>query len=60
MKKTKPEESNIVNDIDMLSVSSCELTGFIPFGPENPFQLDSYKDMYPFRADCLKECQKNK
>jgi len=58
MKKQKPEQSHIINEIDMLSISPYEITGFIPFGPRDDDQLESYMQMYPFRADCLTDSQK--
>ena len=60
MKKPDSEQTHIINEIDMLSISPYEITGFIPFGPKDDEQLQSYMEMYPFRADCLTESQKKK
>lgn len=37
------------------AVSHTETTGLIPFGPENDYQLHSYKDIDKYQQDPITE-----
>ncbi len=52
MKIPKKEKSHVVNEVDMFSASDREMTGLFVRPPLNPYEMDSYKELYPFRADC--------
>lgn len=46
------KEAHIVNDIDMFAVSQNEMTGLFARPPITNQEMESYKSLFPFRADC--------
>ena len=44
-------EATSANDLD--SCGTTEATGLIPFLPQSPQELDSYKSILPFSPDCI-------
>jgi len=51
VKKLK-KPSNIIHDVDMLAVSPTEMTGLIASAPRDHNEIEAYKEIMPFMADC--------
>ena len=49
--KTK-NQSSVVHNVDMFAVSQNEMTGLLLKPPLSNYEMESYKSMFPFRADC--------
>lgn len=44
--------TNIIHDVDMLAVSPTEMTGLFAAAPKDSDEIEAYKEIMPFRADC--------
>lgn len=44
--------TNIIHDVDMFAVSPTEMTGLFASAPKDNDDIEAYKEIMPFRADC--------
>lgn len=46
-------ESTSIHDLD--GCATTEITGLIPSGPKADWEIDSYKEIFPYSPDCYVE-----
>ena len=51
-RKKQDKATNIIKDVDMFAVSPTEVTGLFASAPTDNSEIEAYKEIFPFRADC--------